>query len=97
MWSDRCSPAKEPPLGAHACESGCFGHREELDPTPQWTIALVRNGLPAVVAMRLSIADQAALRFCRDFSRSPVAGEPEEAAVAAGRLRVAPEARPGYE
>lgn len=51
--------------------------------------ALLRAGVPAVVAMQYPISDQAAITFGDSFYRSLAAGEPVDVAVTEGRLAVA--------
>jgi hypothetical protein len=55
------------------------------DPFQGTASALILAGIPAVVAMQFPISDRAALSFSGAFYRSLAAGDPLEAAVAAGR------------
>ncbi len=50
--------------------------------------ALIRKGLPAVVAMQREISDRAAIAFSEAFYRRLAAGEPVDAAVAEGRQAI---------
>lgn len=77
----------------NACFSGRISRREGRDPYAGVASALVRGGVPAVVAMQFPISDRAAVRFCRDLYQSLAEGGPVDAAVAEGRrgiLREAP-------
>jgi formylglycine-generating enzyme required for sulfatase activity len=77
----------------NACLSGRIPRREGRDPFAGVASALVRGGVPAVVAMQFPISDRAAVRFCRDLYQSLADGDPVDAAVAEGRrgmLREAP-------
>lgn len=50
--------------------------------------ALLRTGVPAVVAMQFPISDRAASAFSAAFYKRLTAGDPIDAAVAEGRLRI---------
>lgn len=50
--------------------------------------ALLRAGLPAVIAMQRPISDEAALEFSRTVYRRLAAGDPIDAAVTEGRLAI---------
>ncbi|HYG65979.1 MAG TPA: CHAT domain-containing protein [Thermoanaerobaculia bacterium] len=50
--------------------------------------ALLRAGLPAVVAMQFPIGDRAAAAFSAGFYSRLVAGDPLDAAVSEGRLKI---------
>jgi tetratricopeptide (TPR) repeat protein len=74
----------------NACESGASsaadGSAESaFDPFAGVATSLVLGGLPAVVAMRLPIADRAAIAFSRAFYLRLAAGDPVETAVSEGR------------
>jgi len=58
------------------------------DPLAGVANALVLGGVPAVIAMRSSISDKAALAFGRAVSERLAAGDPIEAAVVEGRLAI---------
>ncbi len=70
----------------NACETakGATGE-PELPPFGGVAAALVLAGVPAVVAMKLPIADRSALTFSRVLYQQIAAGEPVEAAVTEGR------------
>ncbi len=69
----------------NACESGRSGGGNAFGGVAS---ALIQGGLPAVVAMREPIEDNAAIIFSRTFYRELAAGEPIEAAVSEGRLAI---------
>ena len=59
-----------------------------FDPFAGVATSLVMGGLPAVVAMRLPISDQAAIAFSRAFYQRLAVGDPIDAAVAEARQAV---------
>lgn len=68
-----------------SCESA------QRDTVNAWTgvaPALIRAGIPAVVAMQFKVYDRSALEFHRSFYRSLSAGRSIDAAVSDGRLAV---------
>jgi len=75
----------------NACETARSDRREGGDPFAGVAHALVRGGLPAVVAMQLPISDRAALAFSRALYPALAEGLPVDLAVARGRqaIRVA--------
>jgi hypothetical protein len=70
----------------NSCSSAQLGHREGQDPLLGTAAALVRWGVPAVVAMQFPISDAAARVFSEAVYRSLAGGSSLEAAVADGRL-----------
>jgi hypothetical protein len=70
----------------NSCESAQVGPRRGQDPLLGMAAALVRRGVPAVIAMQFSISDVAAKTFSEAVYRSLVRGSSLEAAVADGRL-----------
>lgn len=72
----------------NACHSGAQRGGEGRDPFAGVAAALVRDGLPAVVAMQLPISDTAAVAFARAFYRQVANSEPVEVAVALGRQAI---------
>jgi len=66
----------------NACETSANGSGITLSGTAQ---QLVRGGIPAVVAMQQSIADQTAGAFSREFYGALASGWPVDAAVQEGR------------
>jgi len=66
----------------NACESADV---PEIDPFSGVASSLVLGGMPAVVAMRLPVSDEAAIVFSGAFYRCLAAGDPIDAAVAEGR------------
>lgn len=59
--------------------------------------ALVRGGLPAVVAMRQAISDPAAIAFSSAFYRRLAAGDPVDLALTEGRQAIHSDAPGGFE
>lgn len=72
----------------NACQSGAQRGGEGRDPFAGVATALVRSGLPAVVAMQLPISDAAAVVFARACYSQLAKGEPVDVAVAEGRLAI---------
>ena len=70
----------------NACETARSGARA---PFAGVATALLRAGLPAVVAMQRPIRDSSALEFSRTVYRRLAAGDPIDAAVTEGRLAIA--------
>jgi hypothetical protein len=70
----------------NACETACGSSRA---PFAGVAAALLRAGLPAVVAMQRPIRDDSALEFSRTVYRRLAAGDPIDAAVTEGRLAIA--------
>ncbi|HXU29765.1 MAG TPA: CHAT domain-containing protein [Thermoanaerobaculia bacterium] len=69
-------------LVLNACETASIPHR----PLAGTAIALIRGGMPAVIAMRQSISDVAAIRFGDVFHERLAAGEPVDAALSDARI-----------
>ncbi len=69
----------------NACEGAQAGAQ---DPFSSLAAALVRHGLPAVLAMQYPITDRAAVKFAQVFYESLADGLPVDAAVSEGRLAV---------
>jgi hypothetical protein len=72
----------------NACESAQTTTDRRHDFFSGVASALVLGGLPAVVAMRSSITDRAALAFSKALYRDLARGAPVDAAVAEGRLAI---------
>ena len=70
----------------NSCRSAQVGYQPGQDPLLGAAAALVRRGVPAVLAMQAPISDVAASRFSEAVYRSLVRGNSLEAAVADGRL-----------
>ncbi len=70
----------------NACETAISG--QGGDPYGGVATALVRGGLPAVVAMQRPISDGAAIAFSKAFYRQLAAGGELEAALAEGRQAI---------
>ncbi|MBZ0115260.1 MAG: CHAT domain-containing protein [Thermoanaerobaculia bacterium] len=75
-----------------ACEGA---RRDRFNPWTGIAPALVRGGLPAVVAMQATLFDRSAVAFSARFYESLVAGLPIDAAVSAGRVAIFNEGGPG--
>jgi hypothetical protein len=69
----------------NACETARSNARA---PFAGVATALLRAGLPAVVAMQRPIGDESALEFSRSVYRRLAAGDPIDAAVTEGRLAI---------
>ncbi len=78
----------------NSCKSAQVGSQPGQDPLLGTATALVRRGLPAVIAMTAPISDGAARLFSEAVYRSLVRGSSLDAAVADGRLALFQE-RPG--
>lgn len=74
----------------NACQTARMAEEEGegLHPFTGVASALLKEGIPAVVAMRSSIPDTAAIAFSRTFYQQLAAGEPVDAAVTEGRLAI---------
>lgn len=67
--------------------NSCEGARgSEYDAFSSTAAALVRSGIPAVLAMQYEITDKAAVEFSRAFYEALADGLPLDAAVAAARI-----------
>jgi hypothetical protein len=66
--------------------NGCETGRIPEDPLAGVATALVRAGLPAVVAMQRPILDDSAIQFSEAFYERLAAGAPVDAALSEGRL-----------
>lgn len=75
-----------------ACEGA---RRDRVNPWTGIAPALVRGGLPAVVAMQATLFDRSAVAFSTRFYESLLAGHPIDAAVSAGRVAIFNEGGPG--
>jgi hypothetical protein len=69
----------------NACEGGRASAQDPFAGTAQ---TLVRNDIPAVIAMQFMITDQAAIEFSRRFYGSLAANRPVDAAVSEARRRI---------
>jgi tetratricopeptide (TPR) repeat protein len=72
----------------NACETAVTTMKTGHEPFGGVAQALVRGGLPAVVAMSHPISDRAAISFSANLYRRLAAGDPLDAAVVEGRLAV---------
>ena len=69
----------------NACKSGTTGPRTNMHPFTGVANALIRAGVPAVVAMQFPISDKAAIEFAKIFYAEIADQAPVEVAVAAAR------------
>ncbi len=72
----------------NACDSARATTEDGRDPFAGVATALVKAGMPAVVAMQFPISDQAAIAFSAAFYGRLAAGRSLEAATAAGRQAI---------
>ncbi len=72
----------------NACQTGQMTDRSGLDPFAGVASALVLEGVPAVIAMRSRISDEAAITFSKTFYRRLVKGDPVDVAIAECRLAI---------
>ena len=69
----------------NACKTGTTSVRSGVHPFAGVATALIRERVPAVVAMQFPISDQAAIAFAQTFYQRIAQGFPVDAAVAEGR------------
>jgi len=69
----------------NACKTGTTSVRSGAHPFAGVATALIRERVPAVVAMQFPISDQAAVAFAQTFYERIAQGFPVDAAVAEGR------------
>jgi CHAT domain-containing protein len=72
----------------NACKTGRLPRLHGRDPFSATATALVKAGIPAVLAMQASISDDAAINFSSTFYERIAAGDPVDAAVVEGRLNI---------
>jgi tetratricopeptide (TPR) repeat protein len=72
----------------NACHSARAPEGSGFDPFGGVALALVRNGVPAVIAMRSQIPDRAAIAFTRALYRRLAAGDAVDVAMAEARLAI---------
>lgn len=75
----------------NACKTATTTLRSGVDPFGGVATALIRGGIPAVVAMQFPISDRGAIAFADTFYQRIVAGDPVDAAVAEARKQLGPE------
>lgn len=69
--------------------NSCEGARNSRsDPFAGVATTLIRQGIPAVIAMQFEISDNAAITFAGEFYAALAGGFPVDAAVAYGRLAI---------
>ncbi len=78
----------------NACEGARSGTADVFAGTAQ---TLIRQGVPAVVAMQFEISDPAAIAFSEGFYEAIAAKRPLDAATATGRTRVYAQTNGGVE
>ncbi len=70
--------------------NGCQGSRvSRIDPFSGIAQALVRQGIPAALAMHSAISDQTAITLTREFYSALTSGQPVDAALAEARKAIA--------
>ncbi len=72
----------------NACRTARFAGEAAFDPFAGVASALILAGMPAVLAMQLSVSDGAASHFSTTFYRRVAAGDPVDAATSEGRMAV---------
>lgn len=72
----------------NACNTGTTGEHMGLHPFAGVASALIRSGVPAVVAMQFPISDKAAIIFAQTFYERIAQSFPVDAAVSDGRKRL---------
>lgn len=72
----------------NSCSGGAWPRREGQDPFSSIAPALLRAGVPAVVATQFRISDDSAIEFSKAFYQRLAAGDAVETAVAEGRLAI---------
>jgi hypothetical protein len=69
----------------NACKTGTTGERSGAHPFAGVAAALIKQKVPAVVAMQFPISDSAAILFARTFYECILQGAPVDAAIVEGR------------
>lgn len=72
----------------NSCRTAQFPRRNGQDPWSATAAAVLRAGVPAVIAMQFPISDAAAIVFSTGFYRALKEGDPLEAAVVEGRVEI---------
>lgn len=72
----------------NACQTACSTQEAGFDPFAGVASALILSGMPAVLAMQLSVSDDAAALFSTAFYRRIATGDPVDAATSEGRMAV---------
>lgn len=72
----------------NACHTAEAVDADGANPFAGVATALVRGGVPAVVAMQAAISDRAAIAFCQELYHRLAQGEPVDLAVVEGRRGV---------
>lgn len=69
----------------NACSTACSDLSSGINSFSGLATALVRGGVPAVIAMQASVSDRAAVKFSEIFYRRLCEGDPVDTAVSEGR------------
>lgn len=72
----------------NACDTARSSMIEGASPFGGVAAALVRKGMPAVIAMQFPVSDDAAIPFASELYRRVAAGDPVDSAVTDGRLAI---------
>lgn len=72
----------------NACDTARAARDDGLQPFSGVATALVEGGVPAVLAMQIPVADDAAIAFSQMFYHCLAQGDPVDAAAAQGRLAI---------
>lgn len=72
----------------NSCRTAQFPRRNGQDPWSATAAAVLRAGIPSVVAMQFPLGDPAAIAFSTGFYRALKEGDPLEAAVVEGRIEI---------
>ncbi len=72
----------------NACRTASSAQTTDADPFAGVASALILSGMPAVLAMQLSVSDEAASQFSTAFYQRIAAGDPVDAATSEGRMAV---------
>jgi SMODS-associated and fused to various effectors sensor domain/CHAT domain len=72
----------------NSCRTAQFPRHNGQDPWSATAAAILRAGIPSVIAMQFPISDPAAVAFSTGFYRALREGDPLEAAVVEGRIEI---------
>ena len=72
----------------NACDTARLSDKGDQDPFAGMAAAMVKAGIPAVVAMQFPITNAAAIAFSLRFYEDLAVGNPVESAVRAGRMKI---------
>lgn len=89
LLADQIKGASMPVLVVlNACDTARSSELEGASPFGGVAAALVRKGVPAVVAMQFPVTDDAAIPFASELYARIAAGDPVDTAVTEGRLAI---------